>query len=153
MPRTVLTESDTAELFATVVAGIIGGICLSILEVQPVSATGAILQETLSFTDGSKSLLFIHSKHIDETALKHITGHDLSNAVQGLVVFRLFAMIFPIVFGVQLGRKMCHHDLAIHAIPYLVSIFLTFVTIITITLLYLGDTAYNVSIRTAMAIC
>lgn len=49
IPPANATVTMAAEFTTTIFAGMIGGICISLFEMQPASATGAILQEAINF--------------------------------------------------------------------------------------------------------
>ena len=60
------------EFLATIASAIIGGICISSFNIQPVSATGVILQETLHFANGLKAKDALQLHNITVTSQKSL---------------------------------------------------------------------------------
>jgi hypothetical protein len=74
-----------AEGTATAVGGIVGGTSIILFGIQPISATGAILQEMLHWVPGAPN----------------------TYAIPGIFLLRLLIMLICLIIGTQVGRYTC----------------------------------------------
>lgn len=91
-PVISMNAEQVADLFATVAGAIVGGICLSVLGLQPVSATGALLQQGMIYADNTRA-----------TAFPDLSGIGV-NAAQAVVMGRFFVLLCSLICGTMIGR-------------------------------------------------
>jgi hypothetical protein len=89
-----MTPTQSAEMKATAAAAIIGAILLSLFDLQPVSATGVLLQEAMHFANPKKGNVFLGTSEIE------------SQWAQAIVALRALIVILSLAVGMQIGRFM-----------------------------------------------
>jgi len=85
-------DRDKAEVYSTIVAAMVGGICLSVYDLQPISVTGAMLQEAFHLAHPNRAITFIKTLHNFEA--------------QFIVISRFLVLITTIIITMLLTKQI-----------------------------------------------
>lgn len=133
-----LSQKQVAEICATIVAAFVGGICLSQLNLQPVSATGAMLQEVIQLAQGNDNGASSGSIILRNVVFTNPAMQIYINAL------RFLALVLSVALGTIIGRKSARTESGKNILPFVVAIVITIGAFVTVLFTWKSFVEINV---------